>query len=145
MKKIFFILLFLPLFSSSQNLDGITVNITLRAGDWAFLVAQTHGVPDSANLQRLRRLRDTIQLANPANYNTNVRFNSIPATLVYKFYTTVKKLPTTLYEQVGPNISTQIKAIANTPLQTAITVFDALALPEYQYIRNLGKNIVMDN
>lgn len=146
MKKIFFILLLLPLFSYSQppNLDGITVNINLRSGDWAFLLGQIPAT-DSAGFQRVRRVRDTILLANPANYNTNVRFNNVSATLVYKFYTTVKTLPQTLYERVGTNIDTQIKAIPNATLQSAITAFDAGGLVQYQITRNLGKNIVMDN
>lgn len=145
MKKILFIILLTPLFSQSQSLDGITVNLTMRSGDWAFLVGQLHPFTDSANFQRIRRLRDTVILANPANYNTNVRFNGIPAALVYKFYTTIKSLPQTLYERVGTNIDTQIKAIVNTPLQNAISAFDAGALQQYQFTRNLGKNIVMDN
>lgn len=145
MKKIFLIILLSPLFSQSQDLSGITVNVTLRAGDWAFLMGKLHPFSDSAGLQRARRLRDTVLLANPANYNTNVRFNSIPAELVFRFYITVKTLPETLYERVGTNISTQIKAIVNTPLQNAISAFDAESLQQFQYIRNLGKNIVMDN
>lgn len=145
MKKLLILLLFIPLAPKAQDLTGITVNLTLRSGDWAFLVGHLQPGTDSVTLQRVRRLRDTVLVANPANYNTNVRFNTIPAPLVFRLYAIVKSLPQTLYERVGTNIDTQIKAIPNATLQSAITNFDAEALGQYQYIRNLGKNILLDN
>lgn len=145
MKKLLILLLFIPLAPKAQDLTGITVNLTLRSGDWAFLVGHLQPGTDSVTLQRVRRLRDTVLVANPANYNTNVRFNTIPAPLVFRLYAIVKSLPQTLYERVGTNIDTQIKAIPNATLQSAITNFDADALGQYQYIRNLGKNILIDN
>jgi hypothetical protein len=100
---------------------------------------------DSSFIVNTNRLRDTMLVANPATFNTNVRFNSISATVVYKIYTTVKSIPSTLYDQVGTNIATQIKAISNTPLQTALTNFDNLAIPVYTDIRKLGKNFLSDH
>lgn len=147
MKKI---LTFLPIFiafaSFSQDLSGITVSLTIRAGDWAFIVGhRTAPGQDSTNMIYANRLRDTMLLANPANFNTNVRFNSLPAQLVYNIYVEIKNLPATLYDQVGTNISTQIKAISNTPLQNAITAFDNQAAQIYTDTRKRGKNFLSDH
>lgn len=147
MKKI---LTFLPIFiafaSFSQDLSGITVNLTLKGGDWAYIAGRKVGnLIDSSTVVYLNRLRDTTLLANPANFNTNVRFNSLPAQLVYNIYVEIKSLPSTLYDQVGTNISTQIKAISNTPLQTAITAFDNQAAQIYTDTRKRGKNFLSDH
>lgn len=146
MKKIFlsFILL-VSINSFSQDLSGITVNLTLTAGNWSFIAGTRIGASDSTSIVYLNRLRDTLQLANPATFNTNVRFNSLPAQLVYNVYTQIKSLPSTLYDQVGTNISTQIKAIVSTPLQNAITAFDNQAVTIYTDIRRRGKNFLSDN
>jgi hypothetical protein len=146
MKKIFLSLLILvSLKSYSQDLSGIQVNITLRAGDWAFIVGHSSDQSDSVSIIHLNRLRDTMLLANPANFNTNVRFNSMPASIVYRIYTRIKSLPTYIYDQVGTNISVQIKAIVNTPLQNAITAFDNTGVVYYQDTRRRGKNFLSDN
>lgn len=144
MKKLLLLILIIPMLSKAQNLDTVTVNLTLRAGDWAFLVGRTQSL-DSANLVQVRRLRDTIRLANPATFNTTVRFSNIPAKVVFKMYVVLKTLPTTLYEQLGNNASNAIKAIPNTTLQTFITDFDNQAQAEFIITRNLGKNLLIDN
>lgn len=145
MKKILFAICFLiSVKTYSQDLSGINVNLTLTAGNWAFIVGTIQS-QDSLTIVYLNRLRDTMQLADPPNFNTNVRFNSIPAKMVYSIYIKVKSLPSTLYDQVGTNISTQIKAIVNTPLQTALTAYDNMALSEFQDTRRRGKNFLSDN
>lgn len=145
MKKILIaICLIVSVRSFSQDLSGIFVSCNLRAGDWCFIVGNLNST-DSTAIVYLNRLRDTMQLANPPTFNTNVRFNSLPASIVYRIYTTVKSLPSTLYDQVGNNISTQIKAIVNTPLQTAITNFDNQAAVIYTDARKRGKNFLSDN
>lgn len=145
MKKIFFaICLIVSVRSFSQDLSGIMTNLTLRAGDWAFIVGHLAST-DSTAIVYQNRLRDTMQLANPPTFNTNVRFNSLPASIVYRIYTAVKTLPSTIYDQVGTNISTQIKAIVSTPLQTALTNFDTNGLTIYQDTRRRGKNFLSDN
>lgn len=128
----------------SQSLDTVTVNLTLKSGDWAFIAGSIQNA-DSFTLVQLRRLRDTIRLANPGNFNTNVRFNSIPGNTVYLIYTSVKTEPITVYEQIGTNINTQIKAIVNTTLQNFLTAFDNLANTYYMNRRTRGKNILLDN
>lgn len=147
MKKIFIgILLIVSVRSISQDLSGITVSLTIRAGDWAFIAGSVVGSPgDSVSIVHLNRLRDTMLLANPANFNTNVRFNTIPAQTVYNIYVMVKSLSSNIYDQVGTNISTQIKAIVSTPLQTAITNFDNVGLSTYQDTRKRGKNFLSDH
>jgi hypothetical protein len=145
MKKIFLAICILISVKSFSQLEGINVNLTLRAGDWCFLVGTVDNTPDSLSIVTINRLRDTMQLANPATFNTNVRYNNIPAIIVYRIYTRVKGLPSTLYDQVGTNISTQIKAIVNTPLQTAITAFDNHASGIYTDTRRRGKNFLSDN
>lgn len=146
MKKIFLsLILFVSLNSFAQDLSG-TVNLTLRAGDWSFIAGRrVTGLQDSSTIIYLNRLRDTLLVANPATFNTNVRFNSIPAHLVYSIYTEIKSLTANLYDAVGTNISTQIKAIASTPLQTAITNFDNSGTGQYQETRRRGKNFLSDH
>lgn len=147
MKKIFLLLILsISLKSFSQDLSGITVNVTFRAGDWSFIVGQKIAVSsDSLSVIYINRLRDTMLLANPSTFNTNVRFNNIPAQIVFNIYTSVKNLPATLYDQVGNNISNQIKAIVNTPLQNAITAFDNQAAATYLDSRRRGKNFLSDH
>src|SRR6185503_9087580 len=118
MKKILFAALVFICLKSQSQLTG-TVNLTLKAGDWSFISGHVtqFSMYDSTTIVYLNRLRDTLLVANPATFNTNVRFNSIPAQLVYDIYVKVKHLPASLYDQVGNNISNQIKAIANTALQ----------------------------
>lgn len=147
MKKILFLLiLFISVKTYSQDLSGITVNLTLKGGDWAYIAGRKVGnLTDSSTVVYLNRLRDTTLLANPATFNTNVRFNSLPAQLVYNIYVEIKQLPATLYDQVGTNISTQIKAIVNTPLQNAITNFDNQAAQIYTDTRRRGKNFLSDH
>lgn len=146
MKKITLLLLLIPFLASSQDLSGISVNLTLKAGDWAFIAGRKlNNSSDSSSIVYMNRLRDTMLLANPANFNTNVRFNSLPAQLVYNIYIQIKGLSSSLYDQVGTNISTQIKGISNTPLQTAITNFDNQAATFYTDIRKLGKNFLSDH
>lgn len=144
MKKYLILLLFIPFISKAQTLDTVNVNLTLRASDWAFLVGRIQST-DSATLVQVRRLRDTIRLANPATFNTTVRYNSIPAKVVFKMYVVLKTLHVSLYEQVGVNASNQIKAIPNTTLQNFITAFDNEAAAQYLEIRTMGKNILIDN
>lgn len=145
MKKILIAICLLITVRSFSQLEGITVSVTLRAGDWSFIVGTFGSSTDSTAIVYLNRLRDTMQLAAPATFNTNVRFNSLPASIVYRIYTTVKSLPATLYDQIGGNISTQIKAIVNTPLQAAITNFDNQAAVIYTDSRKRGKNFLSDN
>lgn len=146
MKKIFFaICLIVSVRSFSQDLSGIMTNLTLRAGDWAFIVGGMDNSSDSTAIVYLNRLRDTVLLANPPTFNTNVRFSQLPAIIVYRIYVKVKNLPSTIYDNVGANISTQIKAIVSTPLQTAITNFDNNGLTIYQDTRRRGKNFLSDN
>lgn len=130
--------------SFCQSLDTVAVNLTLRAGDWAF-IAGSLGADDSISIVQFRRLRDTVRLANPGTFNTNVRMNAIPGITIYSIYTTVKGLPVTLYEQIGTNISTQIKAISNTTLQNFITAYDNQAASLYLARRTRGKNLLLDN
>lgn len=144
MKKIFFLILILISLKSFSQLDGINVNLTLKSGDWAFIAGSIEAT-DSVSRVLYRRMRDTIRLANPPNYNTNVRINAIPAQAVLNFYKLVRGQSVSLYDQIGTNISTQIKAIVSTELQTAITAFDAEAIEVYKWIRTKGKSIVMDN
>jgi len=128
----------------SQNLDTVSVNLTLKSGDWAYIAGSIQPT-DSFMMVYYRRIRDTIRLANPSNYTTNVRVNALPGSLVYNIYRLVKNQPETVYTQIGTNISTQIKAITNTTLQNFITAYDNAAIDEYIYRRTLGKHIVMDN
>lgn len=145
MKKILLLIgLLMTINCLSQSLDTVTVNLTLRSGDWAFIAGSVQ-VDDSLEVLTLRRLRDTVRTANPANFTTNVRFNSIPGRIVFRMYVYVKQLPITLYEQVGTNINTQIKAIPNTTLQNFITAFDNQANQEYINRRTKGKFILFDN
>lgn len=143
MKKLLLLLILSISLNSYSQLTG-TVNVTLKAGDWAFIVG-TYVTSDSASIVILNRLRDTMLLANPSTFNTNVRFNSIPSAIVYNIYVMVKNLPATLYDQVGTNIATQIKAISNTPLQNAITAYDNLAATIYADSRKRGKNFLSDH
>lgn len=145
MKKILLLIgLLMTINCLSQSLDTVTVNLTLRAGDWAFIAGSIRA-DDSLEIRTMRRLRDTLRTANPANFNTNVRFNSIPGSIILKMYVFVKQIPITLYEQVGTNINTQIKAIPNTTLQNFITTFDNQAQAEYLNRRTYGKFILFDN
>lgn len=147
MKKIFSIILILiSLNSFSQDLSGISVSLTLKSGDWAFIAGRKLSVTgDSSSVIYLNRLRDTMLLANPANFNVNVRFNSLPAQLVFNLYVDVRSLPATLYDQVGQNIFNQIKAISSVPLQNAITNYDNAAATLYTDTRKLGKNFLSDH
>lgn len=145
MKKILLLIgLLMTIDCFSQSLDTVTVNLTLRAGDWAFIAGSVRP-DDSLEVLTLRRLRDSVRTANPATFNTNVRFNSIPGSIVFKIYVFVKQIPITLYEQVGTNINTQIKAIPNSTLQSFITAFDNQANSEYLNRRTRGKFILFDN
>lgn len=144
MKKILFLILILISLRSFSQLESINVNLTLKSGDWAFIAGSVEAT-DSTSRVLYRRMRDTIRLANPPNYNTNVRINAIPALAVLNFYKLVRNQPATLYDQIGTNISTQIKAIVSIELQAAITAFDAEAVEVYKWIRTKGKSIVMDN
>lgn len=145
MKKIYFIIcVLLYLNASTQNLDTVTVNLTLRSGDWAF-IAGSMTANDSSDFVFFRRLRDTARLANPVNYTVNVRMNSIKGSIIYNIYTFIKGLPATLEDQAGTTIVTNIKAIANTTLQNFITAYDNQAAALYIQRRTRGKNLLLDN
>jgi len=125
-------------------LDTVSVNLTLKGGDWSFIGGAM--IPaDSTENYYFRRIRDTIRTANPATFNTAVRFNGLPGKMVYNFYTYLKQLPTALTDQIGGNVFTQIKAVSNTTLQNFLTSYDNNANPQYIFIRTRGKNLFTDN
>lgn len=148
MKKIFLIVFVLIGFNSfsQSSLDGIFVNLTLRARDWAFIRGWVDP-QDSLSILYASRLRDTVKAANPAPpYNATVRFNNIPAIIVYRMYVVVENQEAKIYKQnnMGTSVNTAIKAIVNTPLQNALTEFDNSAIPIYQSILIRGRLYLLD-
>lgn len=126
----------------TAQLSG-TSNLTLTAGDWCFIIGiMSNG--DSLQIVTIKKISDTLT-ASSGNFNTQVRVNGIATSFIYDVYTTYKSINTTLFEQVGMNINTQIKAISNQSLQSAISAFDTAAIPVYQSIRRRGKNIALDH
>lgn len=137
--------------SYSQNLDTVSVSLTLRAQDWAWAVGKYGDGSDSTSRARIRALRNTIIAANPANWNTNVTVNNVNGRVVLFIYQIFLSASFGEVLNMGNNtaerttIYTNIRAINNPVLQYYIGLADGNAQQEYLRIRQRSKEILLDN
>lgn len=152
MKKILFIFVLLACTSAnSQNLDTVSVSVTLRAQDWAWAVGNNGAGTDSASRARIRAVRAAIIAANPATWATNVTINNVSGHVVMYIYNSFMFAPFGEVLAMGNNtaerttIYTNIRAITNTAIQYFIGVSDGRGQTKYTNTRVDGKAILMDN
>lgn len=144
MKKILIVITILfSLKSTAQNIDTVFVrNLTLQAGDWAYLVGSYNLTLDSVSMSGYRKIRAKIQEAIPPSWTTNVTIDSIPGRTVVEFYQIIKSSP-------AGEIATRYTAITNAiAAKTNITYwvgyFDAANTSEFVRKRDKGKNLLID-
>lgn len=151
MKKILLILLFAPLFSSSQSLDTVSVSLTLRSQDWAWAIGEYGEGSDSASRVKVRQIRQAIITANPQTWGATVQINNLPGKVVFSIYRLFCAAPFSVVFSMGnttaerATIFTNIRAINNAALQFFISLQDSQHLSEFERARNKGKNIILDN
>jgi hypothetical protein len=152
MKKLLAIItLFLSLNASSQNIDTVSVSLTLRTQDWAWAIAKYGQGNDSTNRSRVRAIRTAMLAANPQTWATNVTINNVPGPIVLWIYRTFVFGSLGEMLAMGNNtaerttIYTNIRAINNSVLQYHIGTVDATANGQYNNIRQNGKEILLDN
>jgi len=151
MKKILVIIsLFFTLNAYSQNIDTVSVSLTLRAQDWAWGVGKYGAGTDSISRARIRAIRTAMLAANPASWTTNVTI-TVPGVVVMYLYNSFVYAPFSEVLQMGNNtaerstIYTNIRAISNSALQYHIGLTDGQFPAQFINIRNSGKSILLDN
>lgn len=144
MKKIIAVICILfSITAKSQNIDTVFVrNLTLQAGDWAYLVGSYNLTLDSVSISGYRKVRAKVQEALPPNWTTNITIDSIPGRTVVEFYQIIKSSP-------AGEIATRYMAITNAiAAKTNITYwvgyFDAANTSEFVRKREKGKNLLVD-
>jgi hypothetical protein len=152
MKKLLSVIaILISLNSYSQNLDTVSVSVTLRAQDWAWAVGKFGAGTDSVSRARIRALRTAITAANPQTWATNVTINSVNGNVVMWLYNSFLHAGFGEVLAMGNNtaerttIYTNIRAISNTALQYWIGVSDASLSNAFTNSRNDGKTILIDN
>lgn len=152
MKKIITgILIILSINCFSQSLDTVSVSLTLRAQDWAWLVGKYGAGQDSASKVKIRAIRTAMIAANPATWTTNVTINNIPGNIVIWAYNQynqagfgeIVNMGTTNAERM--TIYTTIRAITNSAVQYFIGVVDGNFSNQFINTRQQGKQILLDN
>lgn len=152
MKKIILLLTILvSLNSYSQNLDTVSVSLTLRAQDWAWGVGKFGPGTDSIGRAKIRTIRTAMLAANPANWNSNVTIDNIPGKILIFLYDAFTRASFSEVLQMGnttaerTTIYTNIRAINNSALQYYIGAVDGNFINSYINTRNTGKSILLDN
>jgi hypothetical protein len=153
MKKIITLItgLFLSAIIYAQNLDTVSVSLTLRAQDWAWLVGKHGAGNDSTERVAIRNLRAAVLVANPATWTTNVTINGVKGRIVIWMYNAfcsagfqeVINMGSTTAERT--TIYTTIRNINNSAIQYYIGVIDANFTNQFINNRQSGKSILMDN
>lgn len=134
-----------------QNIDTASASLTLKAKHWAWAIGTYGEGQDSATRSKIRAIRVAIVAANPATWETNVTINNLSGKVIVGIYQIFCNASFNIVLQMGANtaerteIYTNIRAITNSAIQNWITQYDATFANEYIRVRNIGKNIVMDN
>lgn len=147
MKKIILaISLFFSIQSFSQgHIDTVNVqNLTLKAGDWAYLVSFIDA-KDSTIIAFVRKVRTAAQALQNPTWNTNMTVSNIRGVEVLEMYRTVTSRQIGMSEAIGSNIVNKIRAINNAALLYHIGQIDATYNSQYLQRRSIGKNILLDN
>lgn len=152
MKKLLIIIAILFSVSSySQNLDTVSVSLTLRAQDWAWAVGKFGTGNDSTSRARIRAVRNAIQAANPQTWQTSVTINNVPGNVVMWIYSSFMHASFGEMLAMGNNtaertvIYNNIRAINNSVLQYHIGLVDAAGTMNYNNHRQAAKTILIDN
>lgn len=152
MKKILLsIAILLSVSCFGQNLDTVSVSVTLRSQDWAWAVGKYGSGTDSLSRARIRAIRTAILAANPQTWTTPVTINNVPGMVVMYLYNSFVYSPFSEVLQMGnttaerTTIYTTIRAINNSALQYYIGVTDGGFSGSFLNARNTGKNILLDN
>ena len=134
----------------SQNLDTVSVSLTLRAQDWAWGVGKFGAGTDSISRARIRAIRTAMLAANPAAWTTNVTITVSGVVVMYLYnlfvyapFSEVLAMGNTTAERT--TIYTNIRAINNSALQYYIGSTDGSFPGSYLNYRNAGKSILLDN
>lgn len=137
--------------SYSQNIDTVSVSLTLRAQDWAWAVGKFGQGTDSLSRARIRAVRTAMITANPQTWQTNVTINNVPGPVVMWIYNSfmhagfgeMLAMGSTTAERT--TIYNNIRAINNGVLQYHIGTVDASMSTQYSNTRQDGKTILLDN
>jgi hypothetical protein len=152
MKKIILaLLIIISLNSFGQNLDTVSVSLTLRSQDWAWLIGKYGAGTDSTDRAAIRSIRTQIIAANPQTWNTNVTINNVKGRVIVWSYNAfcsagfqeVFNMGSTTAERT--TIWTNIRAINNSAVQYFIGVVDANFTNAFLENRKRGKEILLDN
>lgn len=134
-----------------QNIDTVSVSLTLPAENWAWAIGKYGQGNDSLSRARIRALRTAMVAANPATWRTDVTINNVPGPIVLWIYQTFVFGSFGEMLAMGTNnaerltIYNNIRAINNGVLQYHIVTVDATANSQYLNIRKNGKEILIDN
>ena len=152
MKKVIAIIcLFVTINASSQNLDDVSVSVTLRAQDWAWAIGKYGAGTDSASRAHVRTLRAAMVAANPQGWTTNVTINNVSGHVVVAIYNMFCSAPFGEVLNMGATtaerttIYTNIRAINNATLSYYIGRTDGQYSNLFIQRRNDGKAILLDN
>jgi hypothetical protein len=152
MKKIITLIAILfSLNASSQNLDTVSVSLSLRAQDWTWAIGKYGAGTDSVSRARIRQIRTAVIAANPPSWTTNVTINNVPGVVVMAIYNIFIYAPFGEIMNMGSNtaerttIFTNIRAINNSALQYYIGLRDGEISNQYINYRKFGKEILIDN
>ena len=153
MKKISTLItgLLLTAFIYAQNLDTVTVNLTLRSQDWAWLVGKLGAGGDSTERTQIRSLRAQMIAANPTTWTENVQVTGIKGRVIIWMYSTYCSAGFQEIINMGSNIAerttiwTNIRALSNSAIQYYIGVIDGNFSSQFINTRQSGKSILLDN
>ncbi len=135
----------------SQNIDTVSVSLTIPAQGWAWAIGEYGEGNDSLTRKKVRDIRTSIIAANPVNWATNVQINNVPGKIVLAIYRIFCHAPFNIVIQMGSNnvertvIYNNIRAINNSALQYFITQIDEYYLSDFINTRSKGKTIIIDN
>lgn len=152
MKKIILaIFILISINSYSQNLDTVTVSLTLRSQDWAWLVGKFGAGTDSIERVQVRNIRTQIIAANPQTWTTNVTINNLKGRVIIWMYNAFATAGFQEIVNMGANtaerttIYTNIRNINNSAVQYFIGVIDGNLSNMFINSRQNGKEILLDN
>lgn len=153
MKKIIAIFLSaLTINAYAQRLDTARVTITLRAYDWGWGIGKYGAGEDSMMKSEVRKIRDSIRLANPQNRGTNVTIRNVSGRVAVALFSLYLSAPTGETGKFFGNtaaeratIYTNIKAISNSAVQYWVGYLEGVYANTPDESFNRGKNYILDN
>lgn len=138
MKKIFILFLF-PVFANGQALENIKIaNFSLQARDIETVTSNLLAGSED-QFEMFQRFRIAYRNSPPATPTTIVTADTVTAQALLELYRFSCNEPTYVTDANNKRIINAIKAVVNTPLQNAITVYESELLSYIQARRDFGR------